>query len=136
MKTKQEYANAYAFPGCILMLHKNHEKTEQTNELLKKHGRMKSRWWFKRVKDANRRYIETGVMGSYDVAHLVDKEWNSIPVPLFEDTEIKDEPGKLCLERRMMVGGKQFVVSSVFPANAALTPTDKLISLIDKERNV
>ena len=53
---------------------------------------------------------------------------------LFEDTELKEEPDGLCLERRMMVDGKKFAVSSVFPKDAVLTPTDKLLSLIDKEQ--
>jgi hypothetical protein len=33
----------------------------------------------------------------------------------------------------MEIAGKKFVVRSVFPKNAASLPTDKLLSLLDKE---
>ena len=64
---------------------------------------------------------------------LKTKNWNGIPVPLFEDTELKEDGDKLCLERRMKVKGKRFIVSSVFPTEPTLTPTDKLLSIMDKD---
>ena len=33
----------------------------------------------------------------------------------------------------MLIGGKVFHVTSVFPMAATATPTDKLLSLIDKD---
>lgn len=134
MKENQECLTAYAFSGCIIVLRDKHPKTSQAEVLFEKHGRMKRRVWLRRVKNLNRHYLETGLCSSYDTAGIVDSELDGTPVALFKDTQLKEEPDGLCLERRMMVGGKKFAVSSVFPKDATLTPTDKLLSLIDKER--
>ncbi|MCL6561129.1 MAG: hypothetical protein K6U74_20545 [Firmicutes bacterium] len=134
MKENQECLTAYAFRGCIIVLRNNHPKKSQTEKLFEKYGRMKKRVWLRRVKNLNRHYLETGIWGSYDTAGIVESELDGTPVALFEDTELKEEPDGLCLERRMMVDGKKFAVSSVFPKDAVLTPTDKLLSLIDKEQ--
>jgi len=130
----QPFFNAYAFPGCVIALRDKHPKTSQTERVFEKYGIMKRRIWVRRVKNANRHYLETGLCGSYDTAGIVDSELDGKPVTLFEDTELKEEPDDICLERRMIVGGKKFVISSVFPKDAHLTPTDKLLSLIDKEQ--
>lgn len=134
MKENQECLTAYAFRGCIIVLRDNHPKVSQAEALFEKYGRMKKRVWLRRVKNLNRHYLETGILGSYDTAGIVESELDGTPVALFEDTELKEEQDGLCLERRMMVGGKKFAVSSVFPKDAVLTPTDKLLSLIDKEQ--
>lgn len=134
MKTNQKCLTAYAFSGCIVVLRDNHPKASQAKSLFEKHGRMKRRVWLRRVKNANRHYLETGLCGSYDTAGIVDSELDGTPVALFEDTELKEEPDSLCLERRMIVDGKRFAVNSVFPRDTALTPTDKLLTLIDKEQ--
>ena len=55
-------------------------------------------------------------------------------VPMFADTELKEQNDSICLERRMIVGGKMFAVRSVFPKKADSTPTDKILSLIDEEQ--
>jgi hypothetical protein len=134
MMKSQSFFNAYAFPGCVIVLRDKHPKTSQTERVFEKYGIMKRRIWVRRVKNANRHYLETGLCGSYDTAGIVDSELDGKPVTLFEDTELKEEPDDICLERRMIVGGKKFVISSVFPKDAHLTPTDKLLSLIDKEQ--
>jgi len=134
MMKSQSFFNAYAFPGCVIVLRDKHPKTSQTERVFEKYGIMKRRIWVRRVKNANRYYLETGLCGSYDTAGIVDSELDGTPVALFEDTELKEEPDDICLERRMIVGGKKFVISSVFPKDAHLTPTDKLLSLIDKEQ--
>ncbi|NLI12297.1 MAG: hypothetical protein GX425_06675 [Peptococcaceae bacterium] len=134
MMKSQPFFNAYAFPGCVIVLRDKHPKTSQTERVFEKYGIMKRRIWVRRVKNANRHYLETGLCGSYDTAGIVDSELDGKPVALFEDTELKEEPDDICLERRMIVGGKKFVINSVFPKDAHLTPTDKLLSLIDKEQ--
>ncbi|MGE5630174.1 MAG: hypothetical protein ACM3TR_03650 [Caulobacteraceae bacterium] len=96
---------------------------------------MKQRIWLRRVKNANRHYLETGLYGSYDTAGLVDSELDGTPVALFEDTKLKEEPDGIYLERHMIVAGKKFAVSSVFPKEAVSTPTDKLLTLIDKDQD-
>ncbi len=134
MMKSQSFFNAYAFPGCVIVLRDKHPKTSQTERLFEKYGIMKRRVWLRRVKNLNRHYLETGICGSYDTAGLIDSKLDGTPVVLFEDTELKEEPDGLCLERRMMVGGKKFAVRSVFPKDAVSTPTDKLLALIDKEQ--
>jgi len=47
---------------------------------------------------------------------------------------LKEQSDSINLERHMIVGGKKFAVTSVFSKNAVSTPTDKLLSLIDKEQ--
>jgi len=71
---------------------------------------------------------------SYETAGIKDKTLGGKLVLLFEDTELKDQTDSICLERHMIVGGKKFAVSSVFPKAVVSTPTEKLLSLIDKEQ--
>ncbi|MEI3061989.1 MAG: hypothetical protein V8S72_03145 [Oscillospiraceae bacterium] len=50
---------------------------------------------------------------------------------LFRDSTAKWEGDDLTRQRAMLVGGKCFFVTSVFPGSASATPTDKLLQLID-----
>ena len=54
---------------------------------------------------------------------------------LFEITEDAPDSVHFCTEcrREMIIRDKVFHVTSVFPAEAVATPTDKLLSLIDAE---
>lgn len=54
---------------------------------------------------------------------------------LFEITEDTPDSVHFCTEcrREMIIRDKVFHVTSVFPAEAVATPTDKLLSLIDAE---
>ncbi|MEA4921594.1 MAG: hypothetical protein VB078_11850 [Clostridiaceae bacterium] len=79
-------------------------------------------------------YLETGIYGAYETAWLTAGKVNGNFVPLFEDTQLTEQSDTLSLERRMVVGGRAFSVCSVFPKDAAATPTDKLLSLIDREQ--
>jgi len=94
---------------------------------------MKKRLCTRRIEAVERHYLETGLWGCYDTAGIASEEFDGKEVLLFDDTELKEEQEQLCLERRMIVGGKKFAVCSVFPKEATATPTDKLLSLIDKE---
>ncbi len=134
MKTNQECFAAYAFPGYILVLENGHPKIPQAEALFEKYGRMKQRLWRRRIKNPNRHYLETGIWGSYETAGIKDKTLYGKPIPLFEDTELKEQSDSICLERHMIVDGKKFAVRSVFPKAAASLPTEKLLSLIDKEQ--
>ncbi|NLK87412.1 MAG: hypothetical protein GX279_07975 [Clostridiaceae bacterium] len=116
------------------MLENGHPKIPQAEALFEKYGRMKQRLWRRRIKNPNRHYLETGIWGSYETAGIKDKTLYGKPIPLFEDTELKEQSDSICLERHMIVGGKKFAVRSVFPKAAASLPTEKLLSLIDKEQ--
>lgn len=134
MKPEQECFDAYAFPGVIITIRKGHPSTPEFEIITKELGGVKGRVWCREVEDESRHYIETGIWGSYETVGIIDNELDGTSVPLFEDTELKENPDSICLERRMIVGGKKFAVSSVFPKNAVSTPTDKLLTLIDKEQ--
>lgn len=134
MKPQQECVIAYAFPDYVYLVPDGHPGREKVEELFRKDGIWKRRIWHRKTKEECRHYIETGVWGSYETAGIKDKTLDGSPVPLFEDTELREQTDSFCLERHMDIAGKKFRVSSVFPKTAAKTPTDKLLSLIDKEQ--
>ena len=134
MKPQQECITAYVFPDYIYLLPEGHPSRPEIEEMFKKDGIQKHRVWRRKTKKESRHYIETGVWGSYETAGIKDHTLDGKPVPLFEDTELKENADRFCLERHMEIAGKRFVVSSVFSKTAASLPTDKLLSLIDKEQ--
>ena len=134
MKSNQVCITAYVFSGYIYLLPEGHPSKSKIEKLFKEKGIRKHRLWRRNIKKVTRHYIETGVLGGYETVGIKDKMLDGKPIPMFEDTELKEQPDSICLERHMEIAGKRFVVSSVFPKTAALLPTDKLLSLIDKEQ--
>ncbi|HBT63678.1 MAG TPA: hypothetical protein DEB10_03320 [Ruminococcaceae bacterium] len=134
MKPQQECITAYVFSDYVYLLPEGHPDRKKVERLFKKDGIQKHRMWRRKTKKESRHYVETGIWGSYETAGIKDKILDGKPVPLFEDTELKENNDSFCLERHMDIAGKKFRVSSVFPKSAAKTPTDKLLSLIDKEQ--
>ena len=134
MKPQQECITAYVFSGYIYLLPDGHPSKSKIEKLFKEKGIRKHRLWRRNIKKVTRHYIETGVLGGYETVGIKDKMLDGKPIPMFEDTELKEQPDSICLERHMEIAGKRFIVSSVFPKTAALLPTDKLLSLIDKEQ--
>jgi len=133
MKPQQECITAYVFPDYVYLLPEGHPSRPKIEESFKNNGVRKLRIWRRKTKKESRHYIETGVWGSYETAGIKDKTIDGKPVPMFEDTEFKKNADSICLERHMEIAGKRFLVSSVFPKTEAATPTDKLLSLIDRE---
>ncbi|OPX92496.1 MAG: hypothetical protein A4E53_00483 [Pelotomaculum sp. PtaB.Bin104] len=136
MKPQQECFTAYVFSDYIYLLPEGHPSRPKIEEWFKRNGIRKHRIWRRKTKEECRHYTETGVWGSYETAGIKDKNLEGKPIPLFEDTELKEYADSFCLERHMDIAGKKFRVSSVFPKAAAKTPTDKLITLIDKELEI
>ena len=134
MKSHQVCITAYVFPNYIYLLPDGHPGVPKAEALFKEKGIRKHRLWRRQIKKPSQHYIETGIWGSYETAGIKDKTLDGKTIPLFEDTEIKEQPDSICLERHMEIAGKRFIVSSVFPKSAASLPTDKLLSLIDKEQ--
>ena len=134
MKPHQYCITAYVFPKYIFLLPEGQPSRSKIEEQFKENGIRKHRLWGRKTKKESQHYIETGVWGSYETAGIKDKTLNGKPIPLFEDTELRELPDRICLERHMIVGGKKFALRSVFAKNAASLPTDKLLSLIDKEQ--
>lgn len=79
-------------------------------------------------------YRDTGILGAYTPEQVVFRHAENGGVEtIFRDTSTQMENGELTRQRTMLVGGKCFLVTSVFPCDAAATPTDKLLRLIDTD---
>ena len=89
------------------------------------------------------KYRETGMLGGYDPhgallrydphgALLRETESGEV-LTSFRDTCYQHQDDYNITQREMLIGGKVFHVTSVFPMAATATPTDKLLSLIDKD---
>ena len=79
-------------------------------------------------------YRDTGVLGSYHPEMAVLREQRGGEVlTTFRDTNYQQQEDYLESQRKMLIRGKVFYVTSAFPSEAIATPTDKLLSLIDAE---
>ena len=79
-------------------------------------------------------YRDTGVLGGYHPEMAVLREQSDGEVmTIFRDTEYHQQEQNMECRREMIIRDKVFHVTSVFPAEAVATPTDKLLSLIDAE---
>ena len=52
---------------------------------------------------------------------------------VFRDTTTRMEEDCITKQREMLIGGRRFCITSVFPAEPCATPTDKLLACICKE---
>ena len=77
-------------------------------------------------------YLETGILGGYrpEEAILRKAEGGGVDT-LYRDANYTVSEKKYSRERQMLIRGKCFIVTSVFPTNATATPTDKMLSVID-----
>lgn len=134
MKPQQECFDAYLFEERIILVPKGHPYTPEFDLVAKEYGGKKARVWRRKVEDECKHYLKTDIDGSYETVGIIDTELGNKLIPLFEDTELIEQPDSICLDRHMIVGGKKFAIRSVFPKTAAALPTDKLLTLIDKEQ--
>ena len=80
------------------------------------------------------KYRETGMLGGYDPHGALLRETESGEVlTSFRDTCYQHQDDYNITQREMLIGGKVFHVTSVFPMEATATPTDRLLSLIDAD---
>ena len=79
-------------------------------------------------------YRDTGILGGYipEQAKLRRTE-NGEVATVFRDTVTHEEEDCIAKQREMLIGGRRFCITSVFPAEPCATPTDKLIACIDAE---
>ena len=79
-------------------------------------------------------YEQTGMIGGYDPAHVIVRQWENERVGvLFRDTAYWKRDGCSIRKRRMYVGDRIFQITSVFPDASTATPTEKMLALIDAE---
>jgi len=79
-------------------------------------------------------YRDTGILGGYipEQAKLRRTEAGEVAT-VFRDTTTRIEEDCITKQREMLIGGRRFCITSVFPAEPYATPTDKLIACIDAE---
>jgi hypothetical protein len=79
-------------------------------------------------------YRDTGILGGYipEQAKLRRTEDGEVAT-VFRDTVTHEEEDCIAKQREMLIGGRRFCITSVFPAEPSATPTDKLIACIDAE---
>lgn len=86
-----------------------------------------------REKMIARHYLETGILGAYEIAEVIwDEVVNGKCTPCFEDAMVVFGTEQTHVDRVMDIEGRSFRIRSVFPAEGP-TPTDKLLALIDTE---
>ena len=86
------------------------------------------------MKKAYEEYRDTGMLGGYDPGRALLRETeNGEVLTSFRDTCYQHQDDHMINQREMLIGGKVFHVTSVFPMEATATPTDKLLSLIDTD---
>ena len=79
-------------------------------------------------------YLETGMLGSYRPESAIVKKIDSgAAFAVFRDSVCTHEGNVRVREREMLVKGKRFIISSVFPSDSKATATDKMLSLIDED---
>lgn len=79
-------------------------------------------------------YRDTGMLGGYNPNGALLRETESGEVlTSFRDISYQHQDDHIINQREMLIGGKVFHVTSVFPMDATATPTDKLLSLIDTD---
>ena len=82
-------------------------------------------------------YLETGILGGYRPEEVVLRKAEGGGVDtLYRDAQYTITENEYSRERQMLIRGKCFIVTSVFPTNATATPTDKMLSVIDSDLNV
>ncbi len=81
-----------------------------------------------------RHYLETGILGAYETANIAwEEESDGKSAPCFDDAIVFFGTEQIKTERHMDIEGRHFRICSVFPADSKITPTDKLLTLIDTE---
>ena len=79
-------------------------------------------------------YLQTGVLGAYETTEVVHEEMEKgRAAPCFEDALMVFHTEQIHTERTMDIKGRRFRIRSVFPMDTEITPTDKLLALIDTE---
>ena len=87
-----------------------------------------------REKMIARHYLDTGILGAYETTEVMhEEEENGKYVPFFEDALVVFDTEQTHIDRRMDIDGRCFRIRSVFLTDTEITPTDRLLDLIDAE---
>ena len=78
-------------------------------------------------------YMTTGMLGAYHPENAILQQEEDGVNTIFRDTNSWRRKGHYVRERKMLIEGKCFHISSVFPDAPTATPTDKILEFIDAE---
>ena len=86
----------------------------------------------KSMKTESEIYLETGILGGYLPEKITQRRLEGGKImPIFRDTVCTVENGRIELKRQMIIGGRTFIVRSIFDAESDKTATDRLLRVID-----
>lgn len=85
------------------------------------------------MKSAYEEYKETGMIGAYYPESAVLRSCESGVMTTYRDCNHHITDDSFTRERAMVVSGKTYLVTSVFPLEPTATPTEKMLSYIDSE---
>ena len=125
----------YEFKNTISLVRCGTPMVEIMDEEFKKRGKVRKRIWLRDVENENSHYLNTKISGAYETAKIYDFAVYNQEIARFDDTLIREQPDGLSLDRKMMVGGKNFAVQSLFANESVKTPMDKLLSAVDMDQN-
>ncbi len=77
-------------------------------------------------------YLKTGMLGAYHPKRAIRREMEGKVYPLYRDTVYTETEHGIELTRNMIVGGKTFLVRSIFPSHPTATPTQAMLKIIDE----
>lgn len=87
----------------------------------------------KLMKSDYEEYKETGMIGAYYPERAILRSYESGVLTTYRDCAHRINDDSYTSERTMVVNGKTYLVTSVFPLESTATPTDKMLSYIDSE---
>lgn len=76
---------------------------------------------------------KTGLQEVNGSCCAIKQSVNSKVFPLYRDTSYTETDDSMELKREMIVGGRTFIVRSIFPFADSETPTQKLLRIIDHD---
>lgn len=80
------------------------------------------------------RYMDSSVLGGYAPERVVGFRTEDKIAPIYRDTSYHETEDGVELHRRMIVGGRRFLVRSIFSASEkAKTPTEQMLQIIDSD---
>ena len=79
-------------------------------------------------------YLSTGIFGAYyPEKAIIKKSENGTALAVYRDSNYIVDGANHTRERIMIIKGKRFIISSVFPVESTATATDKMLKLIDAD---
>lgn len=79
-------------------------------------------------------YMETGILGGYIPERVIGFREEDKVTPTFRDAAYWETENGAELHREMVVGGRRFLIRSIFSAaETAKTPTEQMLQIIDSD---